>query len=62
MRKALIAALAVSFIAGCSSFPLTRVTEDNVDHEYMAAIEKAATRYGTAVYWVNVPQKRAATR
>jgi uncharacterized lipoprotein len=62
MKKALMAALAVSFIAGCSSFPSTRVTEDTVDHEYMAAIERAATRYGTAVYWVNVPHKRAATQ
>ena len=62
MRKALIAGLAVSFIAACSSFPLTRVTEDNVDNEYMAAVERAAKRYGTAVYWVNVPQKRATTQ
>jgi uncharacterized lipoprotein len=62
MRKALIAALAVSFIAGCSSFNLTRTTQDEVDHQYMATIEQAAKRYGTAVYWVNVPLKRAPTQ
>jgi uncharacterized lipoprotein len=62
MRKALIAALAVSFIAGCSSIPTAQAPQDNVDREYMAAIEQAATRYGTYVVWVNPPQKRATTQ
>ena len=62
MRKALIAALAVSFIAGCSSIPTAQAPQDNVDREYMAAIEQAATRYGTYVVWVNLPQKRATTQ
>ena len=62
MRKALIAALAVSFIAGCSSIPTAQAPQDNVDREYMAAVERAATRYGTYVVWVNSPQKRATTQ
>ena len=59
MRKALIAALAVSFIAGCSSVSMTQAPQDTVDHQYMAAVEHAAKRYGTQVVWVNLPQKRA---
>jgi uncharacterized lipoprotein len=59
MRKALIAALAVSFIAGCSSIPMTQAPQDNVDHQYIAAVEQAAKQYGTQVVWVNLPQKRA---
>ncbi len=59
MRKALIAALAVSFIAGCSTIPMAQAPQDNVDHRYIAAIEQAAKRYGTQVVWVNLPQKRA---
>lgn len=59
MRKALIAALAVSFIAGCSSVPLAQAPQDTVDHQYVAAVEQAAKRYGTQVVWVNLPQKRA---
>lgn len=61
MRKALIAALAVSFIAGCSSIPMAQAPQDTVDHQYMAAVEQAAKRYGTYVVWVNLPQKRATT-
>jgi len=59
MRKALIAALAVSFMAGCSSIPTMQATDDSVDRQYMAAVEHAAKRYGTYVVWVNLPQKRA---
>ena len=62
MRKALIAALAVSFIAGCSSIPMSQAPQDNVDHQYVAAVEQAAKRYGTQVVWVNLPQKRATTQ
>lgn len=58
MRKALIAALAVSFFTGCSSIPMAQAPQDNVDKQYMAAIEQAAKRYGTQVVWVNLPQKR----
>jgi uncharacterized protein YceK len=61
MRKALIAALAVSFTAGCSSIAMTQAPQDNVDHQYMAAVEQAAKRYGTQVVWVNLPQKRTTT-
>ena len=35
MRKALIATLAVSFVAGCSSIPMTQAPDDNVDHRYI---------------------------
>lgn len=31
MRKALIAALAVSFMAGCSSIQMAQAPQDNVD-------------------------------
>ncbi len=58
MRNALIAALAMSFFAGCNSIPMTQAPQDNVDHQYMAAVEQAAKRYGTYVVWVNLPQKR----
>jgi len=58
MRNALIAALAVSFFVGCSSVPIAATPQDNVDHQYMAAVEQAAKRYGTYVVWVNLPQKR----
>ena len=60
MRKALIAALAVSFIAGCSSIPMAEAPQDNVDYQYVNVVEQAAKRYGTYVVWVNLPQKRAA--
>ena len=58
MRKALIAALAVVGVAGCSSMQVAQTPQDNVDHQYMAAVEQAAKRYGTYVVWVNLPQKR----
>jgi uncharacterized protein YceK len=59
MRKALIAALAVSFMAGCSSVQMAQAPEDNADYWYITAVEHAAKRYGTEVVWINLPQKRA---
>lgn len=58
MRKALIAALAVVSVAGCSSMQVAQTPQDTVDHQYMAAVEQAAKRYNTQVVWVNLPQKR----
>ncbi len=58
MRKALIAALAVSFVAGCSSIQMAQAPQDNVDYRYITAVEQAAKRYGTEVVWINLPQKR----
>lgn len=58
MRKALTAALAVSFIAGCSSVQMAQAPQDNVDYRYITAVEQAAKRYGTEVVWLNLPQKR----
>lgn len=58
MRKVLIAALAVSFFAGCSSVPMAPASDDNVDYYYVTVVEQAAKRYGTYVVWVNLPQKR----
>jgi len=59
MRRLLTAALAVSFFAGCSSVPVAQAPDDTVDHQYVAAVEQAARRYGTYVVWVNLPQKRS---
>ncbi len=58
MKKALSAAFVVALVAGCSSMPVAQAPADNVDHQYMAAVEQAAKRYGTYVVWVNLPQKR----
>lgn len=58
MTKALIAALAVLLVAGCSSMQVAQDPQDTVDHQYVAAVEQAAKRYGTQVVWVNLPQKR----
>ena len=58
MRKALIAALAVSFMASCSSIHMAQAPQDNADYLYVTAVEHAAKRYGTEVIWVNLPQKR----
>lgn len=59
MRKALIAAVAVSFTAGCSSVQMAQAPEDNVDYVYITVVEQAAKRYGTEVVWVNLPLKRS---
>ena len=64
MRKALTAALAVSFMAGCSSIPESQAPAaqnpvDNTDYQYVTIVERAAKQYGTYVVWVNVPQKRS---
>lgn len=61
MRKALIAALAVSFIAGCSSISTAQAPVDNTDYLYVTVVENAAKQYGTYVVWINVPQKREAS-
>ena len=58
MKKALIAALAVSFIAGCSSISTAQAPVDNTDYQYVTIVENAAKKYGTYVVWLNVPQKR----
>ncbi|MEO8188335.1 MAG: hypothetical protein ABI580_13335 [Burkholderiaceae bacterium] len=58
MRKALTAALAVSFIAGCSSISTAQAPVDNTDYLYVTIVEKASKQYGTYVVWVNLPQKR----
>ena len=58
MRKALIATLAVSFMAGCSSVQMAQAPDDNVDYRYVTVVENASKRYGTYVVWVNLPQKR----
>ena len=62
MRKALIAALAVSFIAGCSSIPTAQApVVDNTDYLYVTIVERASKQYGTHVVWINIPQKREAS-
>lgn len=62
MRKALIAALAVSFVAGCSSIPTTQAPlVDNTDYRYVTIVENASKQYGTYVVWINIPQKREAS-
>lgn len=57
MNKALIAALAVLSVSGCSTMQ-TASAPDTVDRQYMAQVEQAAKRYGTQVVWINLPQKR----
>ncbi len=60
MRKALIAAFGVSFLAGCSSIPMAQApVDDNIDYQYVYAVEHAAKQFGTSVVWLNLPQKRA---
>ncbi len=61
MRKAAIAALAVWFIAGCSSINPGQGQHHDVDLQYVAAVEQLAKRYGTEVIWLNAPQKRQAS-
>ena len=59
MRKAVTAALVVSFMAGCSSIPVAQAPVDNTDYQYVTIVERAAKQYGTYVVWLNVPQKRS---
>jgi uncharacterized protein YceK len=61
MRKALIAALAMSFVAGCSSIPTAQAPVDNTDYRYVTIVENGAKQFGTYVVWINIPQKREAS-
>jgi ornithine carbamoyltransferase len=57
MKRVLLAVAAALVGAGCAT--LTPV-ESDVDEAYVAAVERAAQRYGTQVIWINYPRKAAA--
>lgn len=59
MIKALVATIVVLAMTGCSSMQQSASRPDPVDREYMAKVQQQADRYGTQVYWINLPQKRA---
>jgi outer membrane murein-binding lipoprotein Lpp len=61
MRRAMLigaAVLGAALTSGCGSMPTeARMSVFEVDRDKVAAVESAATRVGTRVYWVNPPLK-----
>ena len=57
--KAMLAASAITLLAGCSATPTKPVVEPvyELDLERMAMIEHMADQQGVRVIWVNAPRK-----
>ena len=56
----LAAAAAALGFSGCASMQQAqKEPTDDVDTVYVAAVERAAKQFGTQVYWINMPKKRA---
>lgn len=50
---------ALACLGGCATAPTPMAAiDDGIDHTKVQAVERAATRYGVKVYWVNMPQQR----
>lgn len=58
MKRIGLAAAAIALVAGCGTLRSSYNAADDIDVEYMAAVEQAARRYGTQVVWIHVPRKR----
>ena len=50
---------AIGALSACASVGVG-VSHDGVDHERVAAVERAAVQTGVRVYWINLPRKAAA--
>lgn len=56
----LAAAMTALAFSGCASVQQAqKESVDDVDTMYVAAVERAARQFGTQVYWINMPKKRA---
>lgn len=66
MKPAITLAALASLIllAGCASTPTpdtsstTSAATRNVDHAYVNAVDRQASRTGVRVFWVNPPRKK----
>ena len=58
MMKSAWIGLALSMgLAGCANLPGTASRSDELDTARMAVIERAATRTGVHIVWINAPRK-----
>jgi hypothetical protein len=57
MRSAWIGLALAMGLAGCANAPWKPAAGDELDTARMAAIERAATRTGVHVVWINAPRK-----
>ena len=58
MSRILLAIAAVSMV-GCSALNPTQATGPDVDHDYVAKVERSARLGNAQVTWVARPTKRA---
>ncbi|MFN3566008.1 MAG: hypothetical protein ACK4V1_08505 [Burkholderiaceae bacterium] len=59
MRRILLPLAATALVAGCAALGSGSTADSEIDGAYVAAVERAAKRFGTQVIWVNYPRKRA---
>lgn len=59
MKRPLVVLAAALSATGCAALSPSQTTaQSDVDVAYVAAVERAAQRYGTQVVWINYPRKR----
>lgn len=67
--KSLLVATAAALLAACASTPRTELAAapvhagdglQDLDHEYVGAVERASRTAGVRVVWVNPPRKTEA--
>lgn len=59
MKRLVLCLLVGVGLVGCAGTP--NVTRSELDHQKIAAIERAALTTGVRVIWVNAPTKRVAS-
>ena len=57
MRSAWIGLALSMGLAGCASAPWRSAGSDELDTARMAVIERAASRTGVHIVWINAPRK-----
>lgn len=58
MKRLLVLLTAAVAASGCASVAQQASGNDDVDVQYVAAVERAAKQFGTQIVWINYPRKR----
>lgn len=57
MRKLIITAAIALAASGCATQQGTNAATTEIDAEYVASVENNARRFGTKIYWLEMPRR-----
>jgi uncharacterized protein YceK len=58
MKRICLVLAMTALVGGCGTLQSSYNPQDDVDVDYIAAVEQGARRHGANVIWINTPRKR----